>query len=58
MISQPYKGNKKIAAHVRDVGVISIETTGFEPATSCSRSKRSTKLSHVSSAILLIWGKH
>lgn len=25
-----------------------VETTGFEPATSCSRSKRSTKLSHVS----------
>ncbi len=30
------------------VDCIMVETTGFEPATSCSRSKRSTKLSHVS----------
>lgn len=28
-----------------------VETTGFEPATSCSRSKRSTKLSHVSTNV-------
>lgn len=29
-----------------------VETTGFEPATSWSRTKRSTKLSHVSMAVV------
>src|SRR5690606_16533646 len=32
----------------RSCWYVMVETTGFEPATSCSRSKRSTKLSHVS----------
>lgn len=43
-----YRGKQKIAATKPRLLLCMVETTGFEPATSCSRSKRSTKLSHVS----------
>ncbi len=40
--------NKKSRPDDRDALICMVETTGFEPATSWSRTKRSTKLSHVS----------
>lgn len=37
----------KFACHASCVNIAGIGMTGFEPAASCSQSRRSTKLSHI-----------
>ena len=46
------KEQKNAARKSRIFKLCMVETTGFEPATSWSRTKRSTKLSHVSMSSL------